>query len=99
MKKLCAAFKDLYPSYLEDMVEDDTKRWMEDHLAKCEQCRLWTENYKGDSSDNKGNYDELENIEIYKEDKKVVKRARMILAAGMGAVILLAIWTSIWIFI
>ena len=98
MKKLCAAFKDLYSSYLEDMVEEDTKKWMEDHLSQCEECRKWTENYKCNDNENKGIYYEVKNTEIYEEDKKVVKRARTILGVGMGAIILLAIWTSIWIF-
>lgn len=98
MKKLCTAFKDLYPSYLDDMVEEDTKKWMENHLTQCEQCLQWAEKYKEDSSINKGNYDVMQNSEVYKEDKKVVRRVRIILAIGMSAVLLLAIWTSIWIF-
>jgi len=96
MKKLCAAYKDLYPSYVEDMVEEDTKKWMEDHLTQCEACSKWTENYN--NNENEGIHDEMKNTEMYEEDKKTVKRARIILTVGMGAVILLAIWTSIWIF-
>jgi len=95
--KLCAAFKDLYPSYLEDMVEEETKKWMEGHLDKCEQCRHYAESYKKSSKVEEVESDKAINTKVYEEDKKVIKRARIILTAGMAAIVLLAIWTSIWI--
>ena len=94
--KQCAAFKDLFPSYLEDMVEEETKKWMEEHLTKCEECGNFEGNYKECSKIQEVGSNESTNTK-YEEDKKVIKRARIILTAGMAAVFLLAIWTSVWI--
>jgi len=95
--KLCGAFKDLYPSYLEDMVEEETKKWMELHIGECEKCRYFAENYKEGNNIYEVENRDAVNTNMNEEDEKVVKRAKIFLAAGMGAVVLLAIWTSVWI--
>lgn len=94
-KSDCDVFKDLYPSYLNEELEDETISWIKDHLSKCESCRLWTENYKEETylyEEFKEESDPLKDNEI-----KVIKRARIFLITGITIVIALALWMSLWI--
>ena len=35
----CSIIKDLIPNYIEDLVSDDTKKFMENHINTCNECR------------------------------------------------------------
>ena len=37
--KDCAIVKDLLPLYIEDMVSEETKLFINEHLKECEDCR------------------------------------------------------------
>ena len=37
--KECAIVKDLLPLYIEDMVSEETKLFINEHLKECEDCR------------------------------------------------------------
>ena len=37
--KECAIVKDLLPLYIEDMVSEETKIFINEHLKECEDCR------------------------------------------------------------
>lgn len=39
MKVTCNVIKDLLPLYAEDMVSDDTRRLVDEHIASCEDCK------------------------------------------------------------
>lgn len=39
MKRKCNIILDLLPLYVDDVVSDDTREFVEDHLAQCEDCR------------------------------------------------------------
>jgi predicted anti-sigma-YlaC factor YlaD len=94
-KSDCSVFKDLYPSYLNEELEDETIDWIKDHLAECKNCRQWTEKYKGETEldeEFKEEIDPMQDNEI-----KVIKRARIFLITGVTIVIALALWTSLWI--
>ena len=43
MKNECCIVKDLLPLYIESMVSECTKGWIEQHLQTCEACRLEVE--------------------------------------------------------
>lgn len=98
-KVICSAFKDLYPSYIDGMVEDETKLWMDSHIKDCTDCFKWTKNHQEnidldeftDSSDS--------DYSTFEGDKKIIYKARMVISIGLTAVIILAIWTSIWLFV
>ena len=48
--KNCAIVKDLLPLYIEDMVSDETKSFIKEHLNECEDCRNDFESLKTDES-------------------------------------------------
>ena len=50
MKNECNIVKDLLPLYIEDMVSEDTATFVNEHLAKCEDCRLEAEKMKASNS-------------------------------------------------
>ena len=35
----CSIIKDLIPNYIEDLVSDETKAFMENHINTCNECR------------------------------------------------------------
>lgn len=39
MKITCSMIRDILPLYAEDMVSDDTRRLVEEHIASCEDCK------------------------------------------------------------
>lgn len=90
----CDVFKDLYPSYINKELEDETMTFMKDHLEQCIECKDWIKSYKGEDQSEK----EYEKKHIQKEDEiKVIKRARMLLFAGIAIVVSLSLWISFWI--
>lgn len=94
-KSQCSVFKDLYGAFLQEEVEGETKAWMEEHKKECMHCREWCQEY-----DRSGGHDENEeNIKenTFDKDKEAVRRGRLILSAGLGLVIFVAIWASIWL--
>ncbi|MBW9155474.1 zf-HC2 domain-containing protein [Clostridium tagluense] len=98
-KNICSAFKDLYPSYIDGMIEDETRLWMDKHIQQCEDCCIWIKSYKGDSDLKETSHIIQVDTSTFEEDKKAIKKARIFIALGLVAVIMLAIWTSIWIFV
>lgn len=98
-KSPCSAFKDLYPSYIDGMVEDETKIWMDMHIEECADCFNWKKNYKGDIEVNESSHSINVVNSTFEEDKKTIKKAKIAITLGLIAVIMLAIWTSIWIFV
>lgn len=39
MKEKCLIVRDLLPSYIEDLVCDETKQYIDNHISKCEECK------------------------------------------------------------
>ena len=98
-KSQCAAFKDLYPSYIDGMVEEETRLWMDTHIEDCEDCFKWTQNHQENIDLNESSYSINLDDSAFEEDKKTIKRAKIAITLGLVAVIMLALWTSIWIFV
>jgi len=98
-KSQCSAFKDLYPSYIDEMVEEETKLWMDTHIEDCEDCFKWTKNHQKDIDPNESSYSINLDESAFEEDKKTIKKAKIAITLGLVAVIMLALWTSIWIFV
>lgn len=99
-KSMCSAFKDLYPSYIDGMVEEETKNWMDMHIEECADCFKWKKNYQGDIEIKEPSHSiQVVTSTTFEEDKKTIKKAKIVITLGLVAVIMLAIWTSIWIFV
>lgn len=98
-KSQCSAFKDLYPSYMDGMVEEETKIWMDNHIEECRSCFSWKKNYQGNIELNEFSHGIHGDNSIFEEDNKAIKNARIVVGFGLVAVIMLAIWTSIWLFV
>ncbi|WP_291636144.1 zf-HC2 domain-containing protein [Clostridium sp.] len=97
-ESLCSTFKDLYPSYIDGMVEDETKIWMDRHIEECRSCSKWKNNYQGNIELSESRHSINVDTSAFEEDKKTMKKAKILIELGLSAVIMLAIWTSIWIF-
>lgn len=92
----CFIFRDLYEAYINNEVEEDTGKWMKEHASFCGECRKWTKDYKEVSAEENGQYNEGK---IYTDTEKLtIKRAKLLLAAGMIIVIFMGIWVSLWIY-
>lgn len=90
----CAVFRDLYPSYINEELEEETKTFIIDHLELCEGCKKWKENYKEE-----GSFEEDETNPLVQSDEeaKVIKKARIYLTVGIAVVIALSLWMCFWI--
>jgi hypothetical protein len=98
-KRLCSLFKDLYPSYIDEILEDETKLWMETHIEDCTDCLKWTKNHQEDIESNEARPNIKVDNSTFQQDKKTIREAKIVITLGLVAVIMLAIWTSIWIFV
>ena len=93
--KDCSLFKDLYPSYLDEDLEEGTIEWMKEHLKSCSSCKKWKANYAEEIV--------LENeysnktVPMEQQEIKIIKRARIFLIIGITIVVALALWMSLWI--
>ena len=64
----CNLVEDLMPLYIDDLVSDDTKQDIEEHLSKCEACRSMCEELKRDINPNI-----RENINLNQEESEKLK--------------------------
>lgn len=91
-KKKCFVIKDLIKFYGREGLEGETEKWVEEHLLKCNECRLWVDNFREDN-------EEFESISLTDKEKALIKRVQLIFKLGIGVIIFLAAWVSIWLFI
>ncbi len=73
MSKECMIIRDLLPLYHDDLVSDETKEFVENHLKGCEKCREELEKIKSEISISKANEEELAGLKRLKF-KIAVKR-------------------------
>lgn len=100
--KECYVFRDLYNSYLEEELEEETAVFIKEHLEACMECKKWTLNYT--QGEEQKHYDDNSSLEKEssfenKEDEKTIKRLKIIMIIGIGIVAFLAIWMSVWMYI
>jgi predicted anti-sigma-YlaC factor YlaD len=90
----CAVFRDLYPSYINEELEEETITFMKEHLECCSSCRQWKESYKEEGTEE----EEINKCMPQREDEvKIIKKARAYLIVGLVVVIALSLWMSFWI--
>lgn len=89
----CDVIRDLLPLYMDDLVSEETKRLVEEHLEQCEDCRKYLEEMKASEEQlmPKEFAGELEPLKKIKR-KALVNRiallifALLIAAAGIGVI-------------
>ena len=73
MKISCDVIRDLLPLYVEDMLSNDSKNIVDEHIEQCESCRDELKKLSGDEVhscavnqiENKSIYDSLNNCLLY----------------------------------
>ena len=65
MKNECYVVRDLLPLYLDDLVSDSTREFVEAHLAECDECRKEFEKEKSHSK----SFGDLETVPLKKINK------------------------------
>ena len=87
MKKICSIIQDLLPNYIENLVSEDTKEYVSNHIIKCEECKKILKNMKGDNVDELNNALEKEaearivkTIKRHKRTKLILKTIAIVLA-------------------
>lgn len=93
-KKKCFVIKDLIRFYGRDGLEGETKKWVDEHLVTCTDCQTWIDNIREDDREEK-----FEDISLTDKEKALIKRVQLIFKIGIGVILFLAVWVSIWLFI
>ncbi len=78
MSKECNIVKDLIPSYLENLLSEDSKEYVEKHIENCNKCKRIIETVKNEKkaeSDyiNKEQKEEINHLKKYKNKKRLIK--------------------------
>lgn len=74
MEKIkCTIVQDILPLYVDDVVCEDTKELVDEHISTCENCALLVNNMKKDINMSSFAMDESENIKVVKKIKKSIK--------------------------
>ena len=95
MKITCNIIEDLLPLYIDDMVSEDSRQLVEEHLKECAACRKMLDEMKKEnqlrtvSGNAKRNSDCRTEIAPLKKIRRRIRRKRMIsiiLAAGITGI-------------
>lgn len=78
MKKECEIVKDLFPSYVENLVSEQTKEYVESHITNCSDCRkilesIQTSTIKENKEDLKAEEVEIRHLKKYKRKMAIIK--------------------------
>ena len=72
MKRNCSIVRDLLPSYIEELVSNETKKYVENHLEKCTECKQVLKEMKRDNTEEFNVTPETEaEIRIIKKHRRV----------------------------
>lgn len=89
MKKKCNIIKDLLPLYVENMVSDDTKQFVEEHINECEECKQEYEMLKSDTKMQNRIQEENNPVKSMEKIKTTINKNKTytILISSMTAII------------
>jgi predicted anti-sigma-YlaC factor YlaD len=78
----CDVIKDLMPSYIDNLLSEDSQGLVEEHLAECEICKAYYETLKGDDDIFEAAAEELhvDEIQPLKKIKKKMNRKTLIVS-------------------
>ena len=90
MKNECEIVKDLLPNYIEDLVSDETKKFINSHISSCADCKKILRNMQ--ESDTKDDEELLreEEVEI-RQIKKYKKKTTVVKISIMSFLILILV--------
>lgn len=91
-KRDCKIVQDLLPNYIEKLTDEETNKYIEEHIKECEECKNVLENMKKDIKSN----DEKRDVREVKYMKKFKNKIR-ILKFIILLIVLLLIFTFILI--
>lgn len=99
MKQDCEIVKDLLPNYIENLVSDETKKYVQNHISKCMNCRkILNEINENNTLENEQNEEaekaQIELIKKYKRKMIAIKISiiAFIIIIVLGIIIPLAIY-------
>lgn len=96
MKNECNIIKDILPLYLENMVSDDTRKFVDEHLSQCPECKKELELSKIDISIEEHSQDENIPSQAMKKIKREIKKKRVvtgILSAAISAIVVILLFS------
>lgn len=88
----CSVTTDILPLYIDDVVSEGTKAFVEEHLSQCENCRMKYEKLSQNAAIADNASVRLAEAQPLKAFKKRIQRARMLL---VSAVLILLIVTIV----
>ncbi len=89
----CSVIKDLIPLYVDDVLSEDSRKLVEEHLSGCDDCKGAYESLKsgGGSEVNKANRDK----EVIKRIRKKILTKRMI-AVGIAVILITSLFLCVY---
>lgn len=94
MKRKCSLIRDLLPNYIENLVSEETKQYVNNHIMRCEECKQILKDMEGDNIDEITNALEKEAetriIKIIKKQKK-----RKFIFKAIAIILLFVLFVSI----
>jgi predicted anti-sigma-YlaC factor YlaD len=94
-KSQCSIFKDLYEAFLQGEIEEETRVWMKEHKKECSHCSEWSQRYEKDEKNKVINTSVQK--DMYDEAKDAIKKTKLFVSIGMGLIVFIALWMSVWI--
>ena len=95
MKNECSIVRDILPLYVEDMVSEETAKFVKEHLAECKNCREDYEAMKSTDGFAENNSDHSEDIKIASSLKTIKntinKKIRNIVLCAVAAVLVVIV--------
>ena len=81
-KKLCNIIKDLLPSYIENLTNEETNSFIESHIADCPECKELLENMRKEIEVNRPKKEEknFKYIKSYSKRLKIFRNILLIIA-------------------
>ena len=74
-KRICNVVQDLLPNYIEGLTNEETNKYIEEHLNNCKECKKILDNMKSelDKPQEKVNLNEINYLKKYKKRLKILK--------------------------
>lgn len=77
-KKDCKIIQDLLPNYIEELTNEETNKYIENHLNECSECKIVLENMQKELKSNMKNRDKRE-VDYIKKFRNKLKFLKLIL--------------------
>ena len=92
-KVSCNTIRDILPLYVDEVVSEDTRNMVAEHLEQCAECRKKYENMKGDVT-----IPVEDNIKPLKRFKNAWKKKKIVLVCSTALITIAVIFCAIFIY-